>query len=140
MNSDGLLTRVLAGLAEATRVHRVLEIYHAQARDMQPWNEVADSLAKAAAAGRCGLDAPPLHELLALRLPDGFIACGPVPWLFSAYLDVAARRAYPAIVDCQLVMTRPSPSACPAEVLRPALQNPAAGRAHQLVRHGSPGG
>ncbi len=92
---------------------------------------MADSLAKAAAQGLCGLTAPSLHELPALRHPDGTITCGPVPRLFLAYLGGEARRAYPEIADDHFVIIKLAPTACPTEVLWPAFQKPAAVRAHK---------
>ena len=60
----------LAGLSMALQAICQVKYFHVHSHEWQPWNELADSLAKVAALLDVMPEVPPLHCLLDLGLAD----------------------------------------------------------------------
>ena len=70
LNDDSKLGQVLAGLSMALQAICQVKYFHVHSHEWQPWNELADPLAKVAALLDVMPEVPPLHCLLDLGLAD----------------------------------------------------------------------
>ncbi len=117
-----VLAQCLAGVVAAARLARPTSCSHVHGHDWQPWNELADGLAKHAVAIRMLLNAPDLAHFLALKVDAPSGPWSQAGWLFLPFLDPAAREAYPDVCMDRFVVRRPRSSQFPEMVLRPTVQ------------------
>ncbi len=127
IQGDSPLAQVVAGLNTALRARNEVVYFHVHSHEWQPWNELADSLAKSAALTDFLPDMPSLQQILDLG-PSEAIVVDHVAWLFLTMLPADRARAYPTVQGDALVTPIAVGSRRPEALLRPA---------HAPRRHGN---
>eukprot|EP00929_Paragymnodinium_shiwhaense_P069733 TRINITY_DN35186_c0_g1_i3.p1 TRINITY_DN35186_c0_g1~~TRINITY_DN35186_c0_g1_i3.p1 ORF type:complete len:1769 (+),score=383.89 TRINITY_DN35186_c0_g1_i3:478-5784(+) len=97
---------VLTGLTAAVEEVMGLRCSHIRSHCGHPWNELADSAAKAAAKSQ--LNIPSVARLIKPPGSDQVAAAGEAQWEFLAYINKEELRQYPELVEGGMVLRLPT--------------------------------